>query len=160
MIHEEWRPINEYPNYAISNLGRVRNVKTGKLLRPVVGHWGYVQVTLFNEFGSKNKKIHRLVLEAFSNNSEDLEINHINGNKQDNALSNLEWCTKSENIAHAYKQGLKHAPHRKRVMIVETGEIFDSLTDCARCIEGSHENISRCLSGRLNKHKGYHFKEV
>ena len=80
-------------------------------------------------------------------------MNHKDGNKRNNHISNLEWNTMSENITHAYRNGLKQRPDnvgspKCKVRIVETGEVFESIGSCARAINGDQA------------HKGYHFEAV
>lgn len=101
---EIWKKIDNYENYQISSFGNVKslnynNTKTPKILKKVKMKIGYNNVTI-------NKKlfyIHRLVALHFIDNPENKrEVNHINGIKHDNRIENLEWCTPSENIKHAY----------------------------------------------------------
>lgn len=91
----------DYPNYEASTNGEVRNKKTGRVLKGTVQADGYVRITIRNEQGRRNMRVHRLVLQTFNpvENCQDLEVNHINGIRADNSLSNLEWATKEENIA-------------------------------------------------------------
>jgi hypothetical protein len=108
-LKEIWKDIPEYEGmYQISNLGRVKSLKSGKdkILKPREYGRGYMSVSLCKEGESKNFKIHRLVMLAFVGES-DLQVNHKNGIKADNRLENLEYCTASENTIHAYKNGLK-----------------------------------------------------
>jgi hypothetical protein len=104
---EQWRTIKDYPNYAISDQGRIRGPKSvteGQLTR-----FGYRSKVLRNEHGVKGKRIHRLVMQEFVGPSE-LEVNHINGIKTDNRLINLEYVTRTENIRHSYKIGTHKGP--------------------------------------------------
>ncbi len=163
---EIWKTIDDYPNYEISSIGRVKNKKTNKILKPYIHRDdGYDSVTLRNHTGQHTKKIHRLVAETFYECSrDDLEVNHIDGNKKNNFVGNLEWCTRSENMSHAFSNNLikiseKAGIPRKKVQIIETGEIFNSLHDCAKQINGRVSNIIGCLIGRQKTHRGYHFKE-
>lgn len=101
-ISEEWRPVVGYEGlYEVSNMGRIRN-SSGRMRVFVKHRLGYRQVNL-----SKNNKIrpfyvHRLVVSHFVGPIKDgLEVNHINGDKSDNCVSNLELCTRSENMKHA-----------------------------------------------------------
>jgi hypothetical protein len=99
-----WKSIEDYPKYEVNEYGDVRNVKTGKLLKSFVNHRGYLRINL----NGKSKFIHRLIAEYFIPNPDNKpQINHINGNKLDNRIENLEWTTNSENMLHAYKTGLR-----------------------------------------------------
>lgn len=101
---------NVYPYYRISNYGRVYNKYTEKFLSPGINGGGYYFVYLSTSSGQKPMQIHRLVMLAFNYipNHKDYQVNHINGNKLDNYLYNLEWVTPSQNIIHAYETGLIH----------------------------------------------------
>lgn len=135
------------------------NKRTGKLLE---GEYvrGYRRVVLCDEHGHHPVTVHRLVADAFYDGSHDgLEVNHIDGNKSNNFIANLEWCTSSENRKHAFQTGLQRA-YSKQIRIIETGEVFDSITDCAKRINGDFRNISACLHGRQKSHRGYHFEIV
>lgn len=94
--------------YMISNYGRVYHKYAGIFMSPGVSGSGYLFVELATDHGSQMAQIHRLVLKVFRPNvdSNKLDVNHINGNKFDNRLWNLEWCTRSYNMKHAYKTGL------------------------------------------------------
>ena len=110
-MDEKWKKIvinNQETFYSVSNLGRVRNDKTKTFLGGTVNNNGYQMVHLRQRI-DKYCSVHRLVMKAFCpcENQDDLEINHIDGNKLNNVLSNLEWVTCSENIKHAFKIGLK-----------------------------------------------------
>ena len=80
--------------------------------------------------------------------------------KNNNSMNNLEWCTGSYNVSHAYDHGLRKPPRMKRVKIVETGETFDSFSDCARSIHGTVSGIYDCETGRQTSHRGYHFEFI
>lgn len=112
---EVWKEVKNYSElYEVSDFGHVRSVKSGKLLKQHIDHGGYVYVCLCKPGEKKNKKVHRLVADAFIRNPEIKDfVNHKNGVKTDNSVSNLEWCTKSENERHARKHGLKRATNRK-----------------------------------------------
>lgn len=116
---EIWKEIKDYPNYQISNLGRVKALKFYSnvhkkyydrelILKEKTNRYGYKFVALSNELGRKNKSIHRLVAEAFiKKNNNYNEVNHIDGNKSNNKVNNLEWCSRRDNVLHSYKLGLK-----------------------------------------------------
>ena len=93
-------------------------------------------------------------------------VDHIDGNKTNNFIANLEYCNSSENNARAYALGLKkpakpyNQPTCKKIRVVETGETFNSIAECARCTGGNRRHISDCLNGRLKSHNGFHYEEV
>ncbi len=157
---EEWRDISGYPNYMISNLGRVWNAKFDRFLKPAIIH-GYEYVDLCTNGERKQFQIHRLVADAFIQYRIDAyNVNHDDGDKCYNYVDNLEWCTQSENVQHAYDTGLRLPPHMKAVRIIETNEMFQSISECARAINGNRENIRSCLFGRRKRHLGYTFEYV
>lgn len=96
-MQEIWLKYSE--EYSISNYGKVKNNKTEKVLNPRLNSKGYLRVRLFG----KEVFVHRMVAECFLPPSTKEFINHINGNKKDNRLSNLEYCTASENMLHYYR---------------------------------------------------------
>jgi hypothetical protein len=93
---EEWRVIGGFDNYSVSNLGRVRNDRTGGILRGGLSSSGYLSVVLCSN-GPHAKTIHKLVASAFLGDSGGLDINHIDRNRQNNNVRNLEYCTRSAN---------------------------------------------------------------
>lgn len=123
---EIWKNIKGYETmYQVSNLGRVKSLarirvcSNGNKLpikeRILQGHTdtkGYIQVELKTAQSRNIKCVHRLVAEAFIENPENKEqVNHIDGNKKNNCVDNLEWCTCTENIRHAWANGLHNAFH-------------------------------------------------
>lgn len=102
-LEPSWVQIANYPWYEVSNQGDVRNTRTNKILGRRVDKDGYRQVQLYNSGVGLNHKVHRLVAEAFIPHDIDRDqVNHLNGNKEDNRVENLQWCTRSENTRHAY----------------------------------------------------------
>ena len=121
---EQWKVIKDFPKYAISNYGNIKSLywqnnvngklyPREKLLTPIKKKNGYLKVNLHNDEHKGRGKgceflIHRLVAEAFLENPKNLsEINHKDGNKENNKVSNLEWCTRRENVLHSYKLDLR-----------------------------------------------------
>ena len=104
-----------------------------------------------------HKRIHRLVADAFLGKHDDLVVNHINGNKLDNAVENLEWVTAKENSTKAAESGLYKT---RPVRIIETGEEFNSIKDCAEAIDADPSDINHYFSGKINNLKGLHFEYI
>jgi len=99
---ERWKTIKGFENYLVSSMGNVRHMDSSKIRQQQINRLGYVTV-MFEDFNKKkcNKSIHRLVATAFIPNLQNKpDINHIDGNKLNNCIKNLEWCTKSENQKH------------------------------------------------------------
>lgn len=182
MIKEIWKNIRDYTPYQVSNHGRVKNGKTGKILKPRLSEWGYEQVCLYKQ-GNNWLYVHKLVADAFIPNPDKKpRVNHINGKKTDNHQENLEWVTVSENNKHAYSTGLKTVSDKVRdnakklgtdpktrqaaydrhpnIRIVETGEVFESNISVAERIDCNVQNVWACLHGKQKSCKGYHFEYV
>lgn len=113
-MKEVWKPIKGYEGlYDISNFGRVKSHYKNKILKPVVENSGYNQVTLVKDKRKKKVYIHRLVGKHFiENNCGYREINHIDGNKSNNYVFNLEWCNRSLNMIHSYQ--ILHNTNKKK----------------------------------------------
>lgn len=158
MHEEEWRQVISHENYLVSSFGRVFSIKRNKILSQF-NTLGYMHVALYDGHGNQQtKKVHRLVAEAFLDSAEnDDVVNHIDGDKAYNFVENLEWCSQSHNAKHAYATGLKTVTNKKAVRILETGEVFESLSACAESIGGSVSTVSNCLSGKNKSHRGYTF---
>lgn len=151
---EEWRPIDGYPNYQVSNRGRVINVKSGKVLKPGVYNTGYEYVNLYKNGKYKNYNIHRLVANAYIPNPDNLpQVNHIDENKCNNNVENLEWCTASQNT--------RHSAHKRSCRINQLtldGEFikqWDSARDVERELGFNNGSIIKSCKGKLEKAYGY-----
>lgn len=158
---ESWMEIEEFPNYQVSDRGRIRNIKTGKNLNPSLSKLnGYLRVNLCRDDGCHTKTVHGLVVAAFVGRTPDgLEINHLDGVKTNNRVDNFEFTTPSKNVLHAFELGLRR-PTNKKVRCVETGEEFESFKSAAEKMGLTRSHISQAVSGRVSAAKGYHFEQI
>lgn len=178
-MDEAWADIDGFEGmYQVSTIGRVRSLPRdvamrrggreytmhhkGRVLRQVRSKDGYATVQIFKDSKPHTFKVHRLVATAFISNQDNLpEVNHIDGNKTNNTVENLEWCTKSHNMRHAYENGLiskeNKTFNRKKVRRSD-GVVFTSLTEAANA-SGTHVgNVSACCHGKLAHTSGYGFE--
>lgn len=136
------------------------------ILKPNITNNGYCRVTLSKGKTKKYKSIHRLVAETFIPNFNNYNvINHKDGNKQNNRVDNLEWCTQKHNIKEAFKLGLVKIPkgrynHRAKQIIQKNlnGEIiqtWDYMTKITEELGFDYTNISKCCAGKLKTANGY-----
>lgn len=115
--------INNFPNYSLTKEGVITNIATGLIKSNWLGKNGYFHVDLYDKGTNKKVSIHRLLALHFIPNPENKRtVNHIDGNKQNNCLSNLEWATDSENCQHAYDTGLQ--PYRKKATLEEYTDLL------------------------------------
>jgi hypothetical protein len=177
-MHEEWRFIKNTP-YEVSNTGKIRRGQ--RLLRTPTGKKGvnnwYAHANLSVNNVSTTHYVHRLVAEAFLDNPENKPtVNHIDGDKTNNLVTNLEWATRKENIRHSWDNGLhenlrtalknKRGKVGKPVRCIETGIIYASAMEASRqtgILQPSINNVcrKRVYKGyRLYTAGGYHWEYV
>ena len=167
MEKEIWKDIENYDEcYQVSNKGRIKSLSrivksnkprfiNDKILTPTISQGGYFRVHLKTKI-RRVMLVHRLVAKAFIPNVDNKkEVNHIDGNKINNNLSNLEWCTRSENMKHIYRIGLHTQVRGKNaaaVKVIDTsnGIILGCVTDAAIYAGLKRKTLSAMLSGQNN----------
>ena len=161
MNDEQWREWPQDPRVLVSNKGNVVSYKRGGAgypLKVVHNNCGYQMVNA----SRSPQYVHRMVADTWIPNPNHYEqVNHINGDKDDNRVENLEWVTQSENLRHAFRTGLKKPSGGRKaipIRIPETGEVFESIHECAKRIGCSEAHISNCLAGRRSSYRGFHFE--
>lgn len=143
----------------------MRNKNTHRVLKPAANKDGYHRVNLYNKQGMKSKFVHRLVAESFISNPENKsDVNHIDENKTNNRVDNLNWMTRFENINYGSRN--IRVSKLQSIPIVatnlESGEStqFYGLNECARQLSLDCGSICKVLKGRLTQYKGYVFKYI
>lgn len=157
---EIWKPIRNFPSYNASSEGRIMNVRTQRIMKTFVNSKGYELVCLRKNNQQYTVKVHKLIADTFLGENPGLDISHKNGDKSDNRAENLKWSTRSEAIRDSFLHGRRLPPRRTRVRVIETNDIFETLIDCANAVGCDRTSISRCLAGKSEQVKGYHFEEV
>lgn len=167
MKEEIWKPIKNYEKkYAISSYGRVKSLgnnkrKKEKILKPI-NKKGYLCVDLCSCGKKQQNKIHRLVAQAFIPNPENKpEVNHIDANKINNSVYNLEWCTRSENEIHSYKKGIKKNKLKKINQYNLDGKYiktWKSFAEITRTLGIRDSNLWCCCNNITKTAGGYKWK--
>lgn len=161
---EIWKPVENYPNYEISNFGHLRKIKNKRLLKGYKTYDGYIKHSLTNENGSKVFREHILTANAFipdTNPQIKTEINHIDGDKTNNRVDNLERITHKENILHYHTNKIKEKPTKQQqVLCKETGIIFKTMAHAARATGVSYPRMWYALHGKQKSSGGFHWSFV
>lgn len=181
-MKEIWKDINNYSKYEISNLGRIRSksrswicskghkiTKKEKILTGTLDKDGYVKVSLVNDDNkTKRLSVHRLVAETFIPNLLNKpQVNHKDGNKQNNKTENLEWNNSKENIRHAIdKLGIKYSRYinkmheaNKKKIIRDDGKIYMQIKDVFKEYNIKNSNILyEVLKGKKQYFKKHNYK--
>jgi len=182
-----WKPVEQYEGlYEVSSNGEIRSVdrhiktnirhvqsrmQAGRIISQSKKKTGYMTVDLCKDGKVKTTLVHRIVANAFIPAEQGRRyVNHKDGNKTNNDVSNLEWVTSSENRLHAFQMGLANTSQSKPIMCMESGEWFqDSMKAATWFIEHYPEktkstrrivaqNIRSCAKGRTPKAYGFTWK--
>ena len=169
MKDEEWKQIviNDVQyDYLISNHGRVFSLKSQKIKKQTKTKDGYCKINLNKNGKSYTFLIHRLVAIHFILNDDETktEVNHIDENKENNHVENLEWCTREYNMSYGMRTERQtntiSKTQGKRILCIETGQIFNTIMEACQVLNLKDANIIACLKGRRKTTGGYHWEYV
>ena len=163
---EEWKKIiidGKESFYSVSNLGRIRNDSKKTFLTGSIANNGYRMVRLRYRI-DKYCSVHRLVMKAFKpcENMDELQINHIDGNKLNNCIENLEWSTALENMQHSYLNNLQPNKMLSCYQYDLQGNYIRSFlngNEAAKELKCDYTNIWRCLTEQQQHYKEWQFKQ-
>lgn len=152
------KKLKQYPGYFISDEGYVIG-SSGVRMNPNKTREGYLRVTINVDRKKITKNVHRLVAESFIKNPlHKKEVNHIDGNKLNNSVSNLEWCTPKENIMHSFELGLQPLGDKRgkgKYSIDEINNLRDlnktglSIGEISRRTGVSRSHVSRVVNFKM-----------
>lgn len=163
---EIWKDVKEYEGlYQVSNLGRVKSVRKNVIMStPKNLKDGYLRVNLKRNGSQKQCLVHRLVATAFIENPNNLPfINHMNEDKCDNRIENLEWCDKSYNVQYGTCIERISKALSKPILCVELGVVFDNAIKATEFLghaRGTATHINRCANGKERSSCGYTWRYV
>ena len=148
---ETFVEIEGFEKYEVSNLGKVRNIKSGRILKPFPNRGGYLRHKLYGYDKKKNLPLHRIIATAFIDNPDEKPcVNHIDENKLNNDLSNLEWCTVRENLIHGTRTKRAAEKCFKKVIQLDLNDNvlneFESMRQAERETGIDATSISACCN--------------
>lgn len=151
------KQIKDFPNYYITSKGQVWSNNKKGYLKLKINKYGYAYVILYNNGIPTTKMVHRLVAEAFIPNPNNLpQINHLNENKMDNCIDNLEWCNSSYNANY----GTRNLRVSRSVKCIETGKIYYSVREASKQTGVSATSISKVCHGVRKTAGNFHWEFI
>ena len=153
---EIWKKIDGFENYSVSNMGRVRNDGSGRVLSLWNKYNGYKMVTLTRNYEKHIFQVHRLVAKAFIPNPDNFpQVNHINEDKTDNRAENLEWCTAKYNTNYGTrtKRVRENQPHSKRCIV--DGVEYISVCEASRRLNVPKSSLKMAILRGQTHYKGH-----
>ena len=174
-MEEIWKTIKGFENYKVSNTGKVYSLAKNKVMKPWIISSGYYAVYLIDREVSKQMLVHRLVALNFIDNPLNKpQVNHIDGDKLNNNVDNLEWTTASENInhnkvlgrldTHTAREALNKVQTKAGNQLdIETGKIiatYNTISEACKETGSQNGKITMVCQGKRNSHNGYRWEYV
>ena len=150
--------------YTITEDGKIFSTYSQRFLKSWYNYKGYEEVTLSDKnYNQKKYKVHRLVAMTYLNNPEGFDqVNHKDENKQNNHVSNLEWCdsTYNNNYGSKSETNIRGRRPAQPVRCIETGEVYESIRKASLAIGRHYTSLAACLRGQTPRCAGYHWEFV
>lgn len=165
-MEEIWKDVAGYEGYyQVSNLGRIRHIKFDRLLKLCCDSYGYLIVVLSKGGIHRTRTVHRLVAKAFiPNESNYVQVNHKDENKQNNCVENLEWCDNKYNCNYGKRNKKISKKVSKNVIQLSTSgkkiKKWNSITEAAKFLGCNISSISMCCNGKRRTAGGYRWEYV
>lgn len=161
---ETFVKIEGFDNYEVSNLGKVRNMKSGRILKPRLTKNGYLEHLLYKNNKQRHLLLHRIIATTFIDNPEGKpQVNHIDENKLNNDLSNLEWCTIRENAVHGTR--IKRIAEKRSIEVIQLDlddnvlNVFKSMVQAEQETGVFASSIGACCNGKRKSAGGFKWRK-
>lgn len=157
---EFWEPVTDFPGYVISDLGKIANEKTGRILKLVDSGSHSIIVNLQSNRRSIVRQVRWLVAETFLEPPPifDSIPQHKNRIYQDCSADNLEWMSKSDVHWRVYQERMGLSPDTRRIRILDTNETFENIFECSKHLDGHAKQIDRSMRNSEYTYKGLQFE--
>lgn len=156
--------MKRYKDFLVDNNLNIYNAHTGHIIKPFKGSDGYMAVKLNMKNCKTCERVHVIYAHCFiPNHNNEKYVNHIDSNKLNNSLNNLEWCSNSYNVKHSYDNGNNTNKIKVRVETIDRKMIgeYNSIRECSKELKLDRHKISRVLKGELRKdYLGYLFSYI
>ena len=163
-VEEQWKPSGDkdVPNYDVSDLGRIRNPKTGRIMKTHINRYGYEEINLVSENKKYTKKVDAIVAKTFVDGyGKGLCVIHKDRNILNSRADNLTYKTRSEISKQSYLDGREQTHRMRPVRCVETGEEWRSIIECSRDTGLNRHSISKCVNNPSTRVRdGRHFEAI
>jgi hypothetical protein len=157
---EIWKPLRNFPSYNGSSEGRIMNVRTQRILKTYLDSKGREQVCLRKNNRPYTISVHKLIAETFLGEHPGMDVRHRDLDPTNNRVDNLYYSTRKETINDSFERGDRLPNHRTPIRVIETGEIYESVSACSRATGCARSDIFKQMAGTASHVKGLHFERV
>lgn len=157
---EIWKPLRSFPSYNGSSEGRIMNVRTQRILKTQIDKRGRETVTLMRNNEPHTVSVHKVIAETFLGEHPGMDVRHRDLDRTNNRVENLYWSTRKETINDSFERGDRLPNRRTPIRVIETGEIYESVSACSRETGCARSDIFKCMAGTMSHVKGFHFERV